>query len=139
MRKGIGFVMLSLLAVFVSCKDTGPATYKTLVGAWHCTENSIYGSRSYLIDVYRTKADTTVYLLSNFHNITTDDTGDVRAKLKGSTLTIEVQQTITSGSTSLTVISGTGTVAADLKQIDLDYKVFDGKTNNNVHALYSRP
>lgn len=139
MRKRILVITISVLAVFVSCKDTGPATYKTLVGAWHCTENSIYGSRSYLIDVFRTKADTTIYLLSNFHKITTDDTGDVRAKLIGSTLTIEVQQTITNGSTSLTVISGSGTVAADLKQIVLDYKVFDGKTNNDVHALYSRP
>ena len=139
MRKVIGFVMLSLLTVFVSCNDNAPANYKSLVGSWSCNESSIYGSRSYLIDIYRLKADTTIYLLSNFQSITIDDTGDVRAKLKGSILTIEAQQTITNGTSTITVISGTGTISSNLKQIDLNYVVFDGKTNNNVHALYSRP
>lgn len=140
MRKRTGFVLAAFLIVFVSCKDTGPANYKTLVGSWHCNENSIYSSRNYLIDIYRLKTDTTQYLLSNFQNISLDDIGDVRAKLSGLTLTIESMQNISNGgSTNVTVKSGSGVVSADLKRIDLNYVVYDGKADNNVHAIYSRP
>jgi len=138
MRKITGFIISLFLIAVVSCNDNQPIAKNSIVGSWHCTESTIYGSRSYLTDIYRLKSDSTQYLLSNFYNISTDDIADVRAKLAAKTLTINPMQAINTGSITMTVKSGKGTVANDFSRIDFDYTIYNGASDITVHAVYTR-
>jgi hypothetical protein len=120
-----------------SCDTNVPTKNNNpLVGSWHCTETTIYGSRSYLTNIYPVKSDTTQYLLSNFYNISLDDIADIRAKLNAKTFTINPNQSILNSNTTYVVKSGTGVVSVGFGRIDFDYIIYNGSSDINVHAIY---
>jgi len=130
-------LILGVLIVFMlsSCSSNEPAGYTT----WHCAEISENGSRTYLVDMYRTKADTTVYLLSNFHNISVEGLYDVKVKLSNHKITFTpTPQQI--GSSMYVIQSGSGTMNANSTQIDFSYNIYDAnkKSEISVHATYTR-
>jgi hypothetical protein len=135
--KKINIALITLLIVsLISCGTNEPANYSNIKGSWHCTETSDQGSYSFIVDVYRLKADTTIYLFSNFHNVTFDDAGDIRVKQTGSKLTIESEQSIPS--TLVVVKKGSGLVATNFMKMEMDYDVLDGQRYNTIHAIFSR-
>lgn len=137
--KKISFSVLAICLLFLSaCNGDEPTDYSTIKGSWRCVETSnLSSTRTYSVDIYRLKADTTAYLISNFHNVSFDGEYDIKAKLSGNTLTITpTPQTI--GSTQVVVKSGTGTVASNRKQIVMDYIIFDGLSDSQIHVVYSR-
>jgi hypothetical protein len=136
MKKISLFLLAFTLLFFSACNGDEPADYSTIKGSWRCVETSnLSGTRSYSIDIYRLKSDTTTYLISNFHNVSFDSEYDIKAKLSGNRLTIATQ---TIGSTQIKIESGTGTVDANRRQIVMDYTIFDGLSDSQVHVVYSR-
>ena len=135
--KKISFSILALcLTLLSACNGDEPVDYSTIKGSWRCVEtSSLSGTRTYSVDIYRLKTDTTAYLISNFHNVSFDGEFDVKAKLSGNKLTIATQ---TIGSTQIKIESGSGTVDANRRQIVMDYTIFDGFTSFKVDVVYSR-
>ena len=105
--------------------------YTSIVGSWHCSESTIYGSKNYLVDIDRKRTDTTQFLLSNFYN--QGDNEFIYAHLNGSTLTISQQQIV-----NQIVKSGTGIVSSDFKTITFDCNIYDGSSEIKVHSVCSR-
>ena len=69
MKKLSGFVIAISMLIFTACDNNVPVpVHNSLQGSWHCVENSINGSRTYLIDIDPLRTDTTQYLISNFQN-----------------------------------------------------------------------
>ena len=128
------FIALILLGL-VSC-DKEDRVYKSVTGSWRCEEfNPLFGISVYMVDIDRKKSDTTLYLLSNFHNQDSEESIEfVYAKLLDSTLTISMQSFA-----GLVVKSGIGAVSSDFTLIEFDYEIFDGVNDISVHAVYSRP
>src|ERR1035437_3922323 len=97
-------ILLLVAGTFFSCSNSGPVAYKSISGSWRCQEfRSIGGSRSYIVELDRTKNDTTQYLMSNFYNLEFDD--NVLAHLKGTKVSISQQQI---GSSTSIVENGSG-------------------------------
>ena len=128
------FIALILLGL-VSC-DKEDRVYKSVTGSWRCEEfNPLFGISVYMVDIDRKKSDSTLYLLSNFHNQDSEESIEfVYAKLLDSTLTISMQSFA-----GLVVKSGIGAVSSDFTLIEFDYEIFDGVNDISVHAVYSRP
>ena len=136
--KKIGFSILALCMCFLTaCNGDEPANYSTIKGSWRCVEtSSLSGTRTYSIDIYRLKSDTTTYLISNFHNVSFDSEYDIKAKLSGRTLSIApTPQYI--GSSQIKIESGSGTIDTNRRQIVMDYTIFDGLSDSH-HVVYSR-
>lgn len=126
-------LFLSLfLVILTSCTDSGPVTYTSIKGAWRCEEyNPITGNRIYMVEIDPKKSDNTQYLISNFYN---EDVNEfIFAGLNGNKLTISQQQIVT-----VVVKSGSGTVSADFKRIDLQYKIYDGLREFDVVSVLTR-
>ena len=135
MKNSILIFQIALIFTLISCKENVPVVHHSIEGAWRCEEFSpIGGSRIYIVDIYRTKNDTSQYLLSNFFNVDIDES--VPAHLSGNTLTIS-QSSI--GMTQIVAKSGSGIVSGNFTRIDFDYNIFDGQNEIKVHAVYSRP
>ena len=121
-----------LMTCLVSCTHNEPVDFVT----WRCTETSVNGQRTYLVDVYKTK-DTTVYLLSNFHNVSTDGYYDVKVKLINNKYSFTpIPQQI--GDSKYFIKSGSGTLNRSLNQMIFDYNIYDSKNEIAVHAIYTR-
>jgi hypothetical protein len=129
--KLIKIFSLALLFFLLSCDDNAPRIYTSIEGVWRCEEiNSSVGTqRSYLLDIYQ-RSDTTQYVITNFFNTGDDQTIVVR--LKAGKLSM-----IEDPTANITVKSFSGTVD-NLKQIRLNYTVFDGQRDNAVNAVFSR-
>jgi len=139
MKKLSGFVIAIFMLIFTACDNNVPVpVHNSLQGSWHCVENSINGTRTYLIDIDPLRTDTTQYLISNFQNITFDGLNMVNTKRTGSTLTIVPNQSITNGTTTIIVKSGTGVISNAFKRIDFVYYIFDGHNDIQVQAAYTR-
>lgn len=123
------FLFLSVV-LMIACDDNGPSTHSSIVGTWRCEEYTPSGTRSYLVDIDRRVSDTTQYVVSNFHN--TGDVEFVILKLKSNKLSLAENST-----SNITVSALSGTVI-DLTQININYKIYDGRTNTAVEAVYSR-
>jgi hypothetical protein len=128
----VQLVLLILLIEILSSCNKKNITYHSITGSWRVEEiNPINGTRVYIVEIDRSKSDTSQYLISNFYD--TDINEFVYAQLRVSTLTIP-DQTIT----SYRVRSGTGTVSGDFTKIDFTYNIYDG-SDVKVQANYSRP
>jgi hypothetical protein len=87
--------------------------------------------------MYKSPKDTTLYLFSNFHNVSADGFYDVTVNLKNSKFTFNpLPQQI--GSSLLVVKSGSGIRNASFNQIEFNYNIFDGKKEMAVKAIYTR-
>ena len=139
MRKfGLLIAAVSVL-IFSACDTNVPVpVHNSLQGSWHCVENSINGTRTYLVDIDPLRTDTTQYLISNFQNITFDGLNMVNTKRTASTLTIVPNQSISNGTTTIIVKSGTGVISNAFKRIDFVYSIFDGRNDFQVQAVYTR-
>jgi len=128
-------ILLSLILSLVSCGNNEPRIKTVLDGTWKCEEtSSLSGFRTYLVDLDHLSRDTTQYFISNFYKVDSQD--GVIAKFSSGKLKLIDGQSI--GFSSVSLYSGSGTVSTDFKQIVLDYKVFDGLNDIDVHAVYSR-
>lgn len=126
-------VTLFLFLILVSC-DTSTTSKGT---DYRCVETSQTGSqRSYLVTLYKTKNNSTDYLISNFHRVGSDGNYDVTATISNSKITIQ-QQTL--GETGSFIKSGTGTVNADLSTITINYNIVaSNSVTTNYSAVYTR-
>jgi hypothetical protein len=123
----------ALLVILCACGTSDPTSYST----WHCVETSPMSSRNYLVDIYKTKKDTTIYLISNFHKISVEGEYDVKIKLTGKKYSFNpVPQQV--GNSQYIIRSGGGVANATSTQIDFDYVIYDGISDMAVHATYTR-
>lgn len=132
MRKLIGLFIITFSIVITSCKKKDePRT--SIFGAWNCEHYSeISYPVKYQATITHSTFDTSLYVVSNFHNFgineenqvyfTIDENGDLI--LESNYL---VNQTIT--------VSGKGVVADDYSQINWTYTV-NSTTIENVEAVY---
>lgn len=136
--KKIRITLLILLVTGLhACENNEPANYTSIRGSWRCTETDPTNTRTYPVDFYRTKADTTIYLLSNFYNVSIDSDFDITTKLSGKNLSINpVPQVI--GSTQYVIKSGSGVINNTFTRIDFNYIIFDGKSDIPVKVTFTR-
>ena len=130
--KYAGRLILLVLLAFVSCKTNDPQAFTT----WRCVENSaILGSRTYLVDVYKSVKDTSVYLISNFHKVSTEGIYDVKVKRTKNVFSIEPQQI---GDSQYILKLGSGIINNNSTEMQFNYIIYDGQRDVNVFAVYSR-
>ncbi|MFZ5939726.1 MAG: hypothetical protein ACOYXB_04055 [Bacteroidota bacterium] len=111
--------------------NKGPDTFSSPEGIYSCQENSVYsGYRKYLVELNRKQDNTSVYIISNFHN--QGDNEFVYATIIGDSIYISDQLI------SNLLVSGKGKVDNDFKQITLQYQTSDGITDLDFYAVYSR-
>lgn len=123
-----GFSLFFLL----SCDSNTPRVHTDITGVWRCeeTNNSTVTQTSYLLDVYRKSSDTTQYVISNVFQ--TGDSEFIVLKLNNAKLTL-TEQSIT----GMNVKSFSGTVVS-LRDIQLNYTIYDGQRDHVVVAFLSR-
>lgn len=134
MAKNKILLFILLIAGLVSCNHNEPVDFVT----WHCTETSLNGQRTYLVDVYKTK-DTTVYLFSNFHNVSTEGFYDVKIQFKNNKYSFNpLPQQI--GDSKYVIKSGSGTFYPGLNQMIFEYNISDynGQNEIAVRAVFTR-
>jgi len=120
----------------MSCTDDKVVIPNNIKGSWKCEDYSSFtGNRIYMVDIARSKNDTTMYLLSNFNNENVDLF--VFAHLKKSILTIDPLQQIIG--TQTVIKSGTGTVSSNLAKINLSYIIYNGLSDITIQSVYTRP
>ncbi len=135
MKKNAYILLFFSIMVFLSCGNNEPRIKTVLDGTWKCEEtSSLSEPRTYLVDFDHLSKDTTQYFISNFYKVDSED--GVIAKFSPGKLQLLDSQQI--GFTSVGLRSGSGTVSSDFKQIVLNYKIFDGSNDIDVHAVYSR-
>lgn len=135
MKKNSIIILTLVLIGFSSCVTNEPTTYTT----WHCVEVSpaLGSPRTYLVDMYRERKDTTLYLLSNFHKISIEGDYDVAVKIINKKLTFErLREPI--GNSLYRINSGSGTVNSDFTQMEINYNIYDGSSEISVQATYTR-
>lgn len=124
---------LGILVIFVlSCSSNAPRLHTNIAGVWRCeeTNNSTITYNSYLLDVYQKANDTTQYVITNLFQ--TGDSEFILVKLSNNKLTL-AEQSIT----GMNVKSFSGTVI-NLRNIQVNYSIFDGQRDNSVAATFSR-
>lgn len=92
------------------------------LGNYHGTEQCTVGNDEYNVVIAASSTDVVKVTISNVYNQGFTAT----ASVSGSSLTIE-SQTVVSG----VVVSGTGSVSGDGKNLTLTYSIGDGITNNS--------
>lgn len=92
------------------------------LGNYHGTEQCTAGNDEYNVVIAASSTDVVKVTISNVYNQGFTAT----ASVSGSSLTIE-SQTVVSG----VVVSGTGSVSGDGKNLTLTYSIGDGTTNNS--------
>lgn len=127
--KKLLFITL-LGTALASCGGNDPLAYQT----WNCTENSVEGTKRFLVYVYPVKTDSTKFKFSNMHNITTDDIGDVDVKIVGGKITV-TQMAFGNG---YQIKSGSGTVISKNHQMKINYILYDGKSDISINAEFTR-
>ena len=136
MKKNSLALFIFPMILLCSCVSNDPTNFVT----YHCEETRAgLAPRTYLIDLYRTKADTNTYLISNFHNLSTEGLYDVTIKVSNKKISfIPTPQQI--GSSQYKINSGSGTVDtnANFGQMKLDYTIWDGTTEIAVHTTYTK-
>lgn len=136
MNKFISNFLLMLCVCSMSCTDDKVVIPNNIKGSWKCEDYSSFtGNRIYMVDIARSKNDTTMYLLSNFNNENVDLF--VFAHLKKSILTIDPLQQIIG--TQTVIKSGTGTVSSNLAKINLSYIIYNGLSDITIQSVYTRP
>lgn len=132
MAKNKFLLFVLLMTGLVSCNHNEPLDFVT----WRCTETSLNGQRTYLVDVYKTK-DTTVFLFSNFNNVSTEGYYDVKVKRTNNKYSFTpIPQQI--GDSRYFIKSGSGTFDSSLNQMIFDYNIYDSQNEIAIHAVFSR-
>ena len=134
--KVVRMLAIICLATCMACGGNDPVSFKNIQGGWNCTETSSQGQRTYGVDIYRTKNDSTVYLISNFHNMGTEGDYDIKVTLVGKKLT--VMPTPQAFPNSYLVLKlGTATVHS-FTHISFDYVIYNGFNDLAIHTEYTR-
>jgi hypothetical protein len=125
-------IYLMLLFLFAGSCNNKIIDYTSIAGSWRVQEvNPLSGTRVYIVEIDRSKSDTTQYLIRNFYDA--DINEFVFAQLRGSTLSLP-DQTIS----NVRIKSGTGTVNKNYTSIEFDYNIYDGN-DTRVHGSFTRP
>lgn len=132
-------LLILLVAGLYACENNEPVTYTSIKGSWRCTE-SFPTTRSYLVDIAKTKEGSTQYVIFNFHN---SDYFNGSELIENSIL-INLQNNIISisqqaiGDRQIGVKSGSGKVNSTFTQIDCEYMIFDGASDIPVKVTFTR-
>jgi len=114
-----------------SCESSGEGVATSLKGVYSCQESSsTSGTRKYLVEIDSVRDQSTQYIISNFHNLGTNEF--VFSELDGDTLRITNQ--VLGGLR----ISGKGWVSPDFRTISLYYETDDALNIYDYYALYTR-
>jgi len=135
MKAIITLILIIILFTVSSCEKK-VKDYNSVTGSWRCEEfNPLIGIRVYLVDIDRKRSDSTIYLLSNFHNQDSEESIEfIYARLIDSMLIIPPQDFA-----GLSLKSGTGKISEDFRLIEFDYNIFDGMNDIRIKADYTRP
>lgn len=124
----IAFLLLIVMSVIVnSCtKDDDSDVEPTVdprekyTGSWLCVETNTKTSKkvTFTVSISKSSANSTEILLSNFNNIGSSATYNVKASLSGSTISIPNQNV------SGDLISGSASIVSDVK-MNFNYTVDD--------------
>ena len=127
MKKNKIILFTLLLIGLFGCHTEEPAKFTT----WRCVETSIQGQRTYLIDIYRSLKDTTIYTLSNFQNISHEGDYDIRVKIiNNSLMFFPTPQQI--GNSQYKINSGSGIVRNNFTEIQMNYTVYDYDEKSDI-------
>lgn len=114
-----------------SCDSTHEGVATSVTGVFSCQESSVHsGTRKYLVEIDSVKNQDAQYIISNFHNLGTNEF--LYSELDGDTLRI-VNQVL--GGLR---ISGKGWVSPDFRNIRFYYETDDALNIYDYFALYSR-
>jgi len=114
-----------------SCESSQEGVATSVTGVYSCQESSIQsGTRKYLVEIDNIKNREAQYIISNFHNLGTNEF--LYSELQGDTLRI-INQVL--GSLR---ISGKGWVSPDFRTIRFYYESDDGLNIYDYYAVYSR-
>ena len=114
-----------------SCDTSGDGVATSVTGVYTCEESSSHsGTRNYLVEIDSIRDRDAQYIISNFHNLGTNEF--VYSELQGDTLRITSQ--VLGGLR----ISGKGWVSPDFRTILFYYETDDALKIYEYHALYSR-
>jgi hypothetical protein len=135
---GIVFTMLFILVmVSVACEQERTQTelIESLEGRWVVEEDSQYGKTTYDVYISISSSDSSHIYIADFYELN----DEVEAEVNGYRLDLLPNQTITMGTTSYTIVSGSGTVSDDYRNIQWQYKVDDGSGEiDDVSAVYTK-
>ena len=134
----IGLLLIIIMMLGVSCEQerTSAELIKSLEGRWLVEEDDpIYSKTKYYVNISISSQDSSVIFISNFYQC--DD--EVEANVEGRQINLVSDQTITVNTISYTVVSGSGTITDDYRNIDWRYKVDDGSGEvYTVTAVYTK-
>lgn len=135
------FLAFALVALFSSCEDvlTDPTSAEIaagIEGQWSVDENSsLYKStlQSYTAYIEVSEFDSTAIHIWDFYGLG-DDVAS-KATVMGYSISLTPNQSLSGG---YTLITGSGTISKNLKEITWSYSIDDGSgVPDNVNATYT--
>lgn len=124
-------VAICWICAGTSCESSGDGVPTSVSGVYSCEESSTHsGTRNYLVEIDSIRNREKQYIISNFHNLGTNEF--VYSELQGDTLRITNQ--VLGGLR----ISGKGWVSPDFRSISLYYETDNAVNIYEYYALYSR-
>jgi hypothetical protein len=133
-----GFIFLAV-SLLSSCEDESPdndSVIEKIEGQWKVEETntlkSTDGADTYYVYIAPHRTDTTKVVITKFYNLGT--TAEAVANVNGRTLTLP-RQSLPGG---FTILSGTGNISSNYRQITWSYAIDDGSgIADNVTAVYT--
>ncbi len=114
-----------------SCDSSHEGIATSLTGVYSCQESSTYsGIRKYLVEIDSVKNQEAQYIISNFHNLGTNEF--LYSELQGDTLRI-INQVLED-----LRINGKGWISPDFRTIRFYYETDDALNIYDYYAVYSR-
>lgn len=124
MKASIGIIFSFLFVLVLSSCKKDDDKRESLFGSWNCEQYSdINPYKKYQVSISHSPIDSTIIVISNFHNLGIDQDVEVFVK-KDSEGNLIIQEVLIRGTI---LIKGKGIVAEDFSEILWDYTV-----NNNI-------
>ena len=117
-----------------------PADVELLEGEWNVDEQSQNfkaANASYRVYISISPQDSSRLQIFNFYHLGNDT--EVLAKTDGNRLELLSNQSVSTSGVTYTIVSGTGIITDDYRNIDWEYKVDDGSGEiDNATAVYTK-
>jgi hypothetical protein len=135
-------LMCFIFIVLAGCEKgrNYPADIELLEGTWKVDEQSQSFKNSnavYSVNIRIAPEDSSRIIISNFYQL--GSTAEAIGKVEDSRIILLSDQNISYAGVAYTIISGSGTISDDYRNIDWQYKVDDGSGDvDNVTAIYTK-
>lgn len=130
-------LIIIMMMISVSCEKerTSAKLIKSLKGEWDVSESGPYGNTTYDVNISISAQDSSRIFIYNFY-----DLGDeVTANVEGHQINLVEEQKVSFHTTSYIIVSGSGTITDDYRNIDWRYQVDDGSGDvEDVTATYTK-